>query len=65
MSVKFRKDQPQLTPVEKELVDRIKTLAEEMHDSIDMAPVSPARANAQVKLQECVMWAVKSVWEHR
>jgi hypothetical protein len=65
MSVKFRKDQPQLSPEEKELVDRVKQLAEEMHESIDMAPVSPARENAQVKLQECVMWAIKAIWEHR
>jgi hypothetical protein len=65
MSVKFRKDHPQLSMEEKELVDRIKLLAEEMHDSIDMAPVSPARENAQVKLQECVMWAIKAIWEHR
>jgi hypothetical protein len=65
MSIKFRKDQPQLNADEKELVERIRQLAEEMHDSIDMAPTSPARENAKVKLQECVMWAIKSIWEHR
>ena len=45
MSVKFRRDQPQLSDEERELVDRIKRLAEELHDSIDMAPPSPARGS--------------------
>ncbi len=65
MSVKFRRDHPQLSAEEMELVNRVKLLAEELHESIDMAPVSPARENAKVKLQECVMWTIKSIWEHR
>lgn len=65
MTVKFRRDQPQLTAEDLEIVNRIKMMAEEMHESIDMAPVSPARETAKVKLQECVMWAVKAIGEHR
>jgi hypothetical protein len=65
MSVNFRRDQPQLDPQELELLERIRELAEELHDSIDMAPVSPSREHAQLKLEECVMWAIKAVGEHR
>ena len=65
MTVKFRRDQPQLTAEDLEIVNRIKMMAEEMHESIDMAPVSPARETAKGKLQACVMWAVKAIWEHR
>jgi hypothetical protein len=65
MSNKFRRDHRQLSPDEIELVGRISQLAEELRDSIDMAPVSPAREHAQLKLQECVMWALKAIEEHR
>ena len=46
MSVKFRLDTPQLTAEDKELMDRILKLAEELYDSIDMAPASQAREQA-------------------
>ena len=65
MSLKFRRDPPKLSPEESELADRVAQLAEEMHDSIDMAPPSHAREHALVKLQECVMWALKAIGEHR
>ena len=60
MTVKFRRNQSQLTADDLEIVNRIKMMAEEMHESIDMAPVSPARETAKVKWQECVMWAGQS-----
>ena len=65
MSVKFRLDTPQLTAEDKELMDRILKLAEELYDSIDMAPASQAREQAVLRLQESVMWAAKSIGDRR
>jgi hypothetical protein len=65
MTVNFRREQPQLEAQELELLERIRQLAEELHDSVDMAPASPAREQAQLKLEECVMWATKAVGEGR
>ena len=65
MSLKFRREPLQLSPEETELADRVAQLAQEMHDSIDMAPPSHAREHALDRLQECVMWAIKAIGEHR
>ena len=61
MSPVFRKDQRHLTVEEREQVNSIKQLAEDLHDVIDMLPPSHAREIALIKLEECVMWSVKSV----
>ena len=65
MSVKFRREPPHLSADESEIVDRVIKLAEDLYESIDMAPPSHAREHAVVKLQECVMWAIKAIGEHR
>jgi hypothetical protein len=61
MSPVFRKEQRHLTADERQQVNSIKQLAEDLHDLIDMLPPSRARDIAQVKLEECVMWSVKAV----
>ena len=61
MSPVFRKEQRHLTAEEREQVNAIKQLAEDLHDVIDMLPPSRARDTAQIKLEECVMWSVKSI----
>jgi hypothetical protein len=61
MSPVFRKEQRHLTADERQQVNSIKQLAEDLHDLIDMLPPSRARDIAQVKLEESVMWAVKAV----
>ncbi len=63
MSPVFRKEQRHLTADERQEVNTIKQLAEDLHDVIDMLPPSRARDLAQVKLEECVMWSVKAVSE--
>ena len=65
MSSKFRRDVSQLNAEDKELIDRVMRIAEELYESIDMAPPSNARDQAVLKLQECVMWSVKAVSDHR
>jgi hypothetical protein len=65
MSLKFRREPPQFNPDEIELADRIKKIAEELYESIDMTPPSQAREHAMVRLHECVMWALKAIGEHR
>jgi len=65
MPLRFRRDSSQFRPEERELADRIIKVAEELYESIDMAPPSPAREHAVVRLQECVMWAIKAIGEHR
>jgi hypothetical protein len=61
MSPVFRKEQRHLTADERQQVNSIKQLAEDLHDLIDMLPPSRARDIAQVKLEESVMWAVKAI----
>ena len=61
MSPVFRKEQRHLTAEERQQANEIKQLAEDLHDVIDMLPASRARDLAQVKLEECVMWAVKAL----
>ena len=63
MSPVFRKEQRHLNADERQQVNSIKQLAEDLHDLIDMLPPSRARDIAQVKLEESVMWSVKAVSE--
>lgn len=65
MSPVFRKEQRHLTAEERQQVNEIKQLAEDLHDVIDMLPASRARDIAQVRLEECVMWAVKALSDAR
>jgi hypothetical protein len=65
MSPVFRKEQRHLTAEEHQQVNDIKQLAEDLHDVIDMLSASRARDLAQVKLEECVMWAVKALSDAR
>ena len=65
MSPVFRKEQRHLTAEERQQANEIKQLAEDLHDVIDMLPASRARDLAQVKLEECVMWAVKALSDAR
>ena len=61
MSPVFRKEQRHLTTEERQQINAIKQLAEDLHDMIDMLPPSRARDIAQVKLEESVMWSVQAV----
>ena len=61
MPTVFRKEQRHLTAEERQQVNEIKDLAQDLHDLIDMLPASTARDVAQVKLQECVMWSEKTI----
>ena len=63
MSPVFRKELRHLTGDERDQVNAIKQLAEDLHDVIDMLPPSRARDIAQIKLEESVMWAVKAISE--
>jgi broad specificity phosphatase PhoE len=60
MSPVFRKEQRHLTAEERQQVNELKQLAEDLHDLIDMLPASRARDIAQIRLEECVMWSVKA-----
>jgi hypothetical protein len=61
MSPVFRKEQRRLNDEERQLVNHIKQLAEDLHDVIDMMPASRPRDIARIKLEECVMWSVKAI----
>lgn len=61
MPTVFRKEQRHLTAEEHLQLNNIKQLAEDLHNLIDMLRASRSRDIAQVKLQECVMWAEKAV----
>jgi hypothetical protein len=65
MTTMFRKEQRNLTEEERDLVNNIKQIAEDLNDAIDMAPPSHERDVALIKLQECVMWAVRSISVNR
>jgi hypothetical protein len=60
MSPVFRKEQRHLTVEERQQINDLKQLAEDLHDLIDMLPASRARDIAQIRLEECVMWSVKA-----
>lgn len=61
MSPVFRKEQRHLSVEERDQLNAIKQLAQDLSDLIDMLPASHSRDNAQMKLEECVMWSVKAV----
>jgi hypothetical protein len=61
MSPVFRKEQRRLNAEEREMVNHVKQMAEDLHDVIDMMPASRSRDIARVKLEECVMWTVKAI----
>ena len=61
MPTNFRKEQRHLTADERQQVNDLKQLAEDLHDMIDMLPASRSRDIAQIKLEECVMWSMKAV----
>ncbi len=61
MSPVFRKEQRHLTADERNQVNTLKQIAEDLHDIIDMLPPSRSRDLAKIKLEECVMWSVKSI----
>ena len=61
MSPVFRKEQRHLSVEERDQLNAIKQLAQDLSDLIDMLPASHSRDNAQTKLEECVMWSVKAV----
>ncbi len=60
MSPVFRKEQRHLTADERQQINDLKQLAEDLHDLIDMLPASRARDIAQIRLEECVMWSAKA-----
>ncbi len=61
MATVFHKDQRLLTDEERELGNQIKTVAQDLHDLLDMVPMSRDRDAAMMRLQECVMWALKAI----
>ncbi len=65
MSPVFRKEQRQLTEDERQQVNELKQLAQDLHDVVDMLPNSRARDLAQIKLEECVMWSIKAISDTR
>lgn len=65
MSLKFRRELPQLSAEQQALAERLLQLAEEFHDTVDMTPPSRARDNAFDRLEECVNWGLKAIADHR
>jgi len=61
MSNAFRKDQRHLSATERQQVNDIKQIAQDLHDVIDIFQDSPPSEIAQMKLEECVMWSIKAV----
>jgi hypothetical protein len=61
----FRKEQRRLTHAEQELVNQLRSAAQDLHDVIDMLAPSPERDVAMMRLEEAVMWAEKAVLEAR
>jgi hypothetical protein len=57
----FHKDQRALTDEERDLSNQIKAVAQDLHDLLDMVPPSRDREAAMMRLQECVMWALKAI----
>lgn len=58
---RFRKQYRELTPIEKAIVEDIKTQAESLEESISNVPDGREKSIALTKLEEAVMWAVKGV----
>ena len=61
MATVFHKDQRALTDEERDLANQIKAIAQDLHDLLDMVPPSRDREAAMMRLQECVMWALKAI----
>lgn len=61
----FPKEQRILNDEERNLVNHIKEMAEDLHNVIDMLPNSRERDLAKVRLEECVMWTVKAIVDAR
>ena len=61
MTTVFHKDQRTLTDEERELANQIKAVAQDLHDLLDMVQPSRDREAAMMRLQECVMWALKAI----
>jgi hypothetical protein len=61
----FRKEQRSLTPQEQELVDQLRTVAQDLHDTIDILSPGRERDAAMMRLEEAVMWAEKAILEAR
>ncbi len=61
MGTVFHKDQRVLSNEERDLANQIKVVAQDLHDLLDMVPLSRDREAAMMRLQECVMWALKAI----
>jgi hypothetical protein len=61
----FRKEQRKLTHAEQDLVNQVRSAAQDLHDIIDMLSPSRERDVAMTRLEETVMWAEKAVLEAR
>jgi hypothetical protein len=64
MATVFHKDQRVLTGEERDLANQIKVVAQDLYDLIDMVPPSRDRDAAKMRLEECVMWALKAIAEN-
>jgi hypothetical protein len=49
-----------LTEEERNLIGQIKLTGDDFHDLLDSLPQSRETSLAKTRLEECVMWAVKS-----
>jgi len=63
MANTFRTVYRELSDDEKELVEGIKTCAEDLERFIDAMPAGRKRSLAITKLEESVMWAIKGITE--
>ena len=61
----FRNEQRSLTPREREIVEQLRTVAQDLHDIIDMLAPGRERDVAMMRLEEAVMWAEKAILEAR
>jgi hypothetical protein len=61
MATVFHKEQRALTDEERDLGNQIKAVAQDLHDLLDMVPMSRDRDAAMMRLQESVMWALKAI----
>lgn len=61
MTNRFRKEYRELSNEEMELSSNIKNIAEILEGYINKAPDGREQSLAMTKLEEAVMWAIKSV----
>jgi hypothetical protein len=59
----LRKKHRELTPQEQELIDQLHGQAQDLQDIMDILPANRERDVAMTRLEEAVMWAMKSVIE--